>query len=501
MAEETSTPNTDPPNLAPIQVKPVGYSGLNISSGVILEECDPALRWPQCQYTYKQMLKDATVAVAVDAVVTKVSSAKFFIKAPAGHEEPLKDKVDILKSMIGDMKHSWLSFQQNAASFVPFGFATFEILPRKRLKKRSSKYNDGYWGIGKLALRPQDTISAVQYTEDFRDFTGFWQRVDKSTNKSPDGKFRARTVQINRTKENEVFLPIEKLLLFRNNPLKDSPFGSSPLVGCYESWKYKKAYEVNESHSVLSDVHGLKVLYIPPQYMKPDADPADASVFLEYQKIMRNVHIGKESGIILPQVLDDKGEQYFKFEVVSVAGSKAHNIGEIISRYKNDIITALYANSLVAGQEGGGSFALSESLIDIQNKVIEARLAEIRDVLNHKLIPLIFKWNNWETEVYPEFDFEKVGEETFDDKTKGIQRVGAVKLIPRTPKNVNAICEMLGLPDRVDEDMEQDALEKILGTPPEDTKAGAGMASGLNNGVGSSDGSSGDNSTSNSENK
>ena len=40
-----------------------------------------------------------------------------------------------------------------------------------------------------------------------------------------------------------------------------------------------------------------------------------------------------------------------------------------------------------------------EVLIDIQNKVIEARLAEIRDVLNHKLIPLIFQWNGWDTEV------------------------------------------------------------------------------------------------------
>ena len=40
--------------------------------------------------------------------------------------------------------------------------------------------------------------------------------------------------------------------------------------------------------------------------MSETASPEDAAVFAMYQKIMRNLHIGAESGLILPQVLDDK---------------------------------------------------------------------------------------------------------------------------------------------------------------------------------------------------
>jgi len=451
-------PPTDSSKIPNIVVKPIGYNGLKVTSGVIHEECDPALRWPQCIFTYKQMLKDATVAVSVDAVMTKMASAKWSIKAPAGYEEPLKWYVDKLESMRHDMDHSWFSFAQNASSFVPFGFAPFEIVPRKRLKKKGSKYNDGFWGIGKLALRSQDTITGVQYSEDGRTFEGFWQYRNNITNR---GQYSLKK-NTRYNEQGDVLLPKEWLLVFRNSPLKDSPLGTSPLNSVFTSWKYLKAYEQSEASGIATDVHGLKVLYIPPQYMSESASAEDKAVFQEYQKIMQNVHIGKESGIILPQVLDDRGEQYFKFEVVSVTGSKAYDIGKVIARYKNEIITALYANSLVAGQEGGGSFALSESLIAIQNKVIEARLSEIKDVLNHQLIPLIFEWNGWETEVYPYFDFETLTELTFDQKTKGYYQMLAAGGVILSAKNINHMQKEMGLPDRLPEDTPVEKVREQL---------------------------------------
>lgn len=196
--------------------------------------------------------------------------------------------------------------------------------------------------------------------------------------------------------------------------------------------------------------------------MSDSASDADKLVFAEYQKIMRNIHIGKESGLILPQVTDGNGETAFKFEVISVNGSKAYDVSEIINSYKNEIITALYANSLVAGQEGGGSFALSESLIAIQNKVIEARLSEIKDVLNHQLIPLIFEWNGWETEVYPYFDFETLTELTFDQKTKGYYQMLAAGGVILSAKNINHMQKEMGLPDRIPEGTPIDKVREML---------------------------------------
>ena len=41
-----------------------------------------ALRYPQSIYTYKKMLKDSTVASAVEYVQTRMSSVTWYPKAP-----------------------------------------------------------------------------------------------------------------------------------------------------------------------------------------------------------------------------------------------------------------------------------------------------------------------------------------------------------------------------------------------------------------------------------
>ncbi len=485
-------------DLPTMRVKEVGFNGLAVTSGQVLEEADIALRYPQSIYTYKKMLKDSTVASAVEYVQTRMSSVTWHPKAPKGYEDELASKVSYLKTVQNDMTTSWLYAMKQMTSFTTYGFAVAEIVPYTRLYKNGSKFNDGLRGIKKLAFRSQDTISGVEFTEDGRDFVGYWQRVNKITNKSKP--YRTYPDLSKGTVNNEVLLKKENLLIFRNGALKDSPFGKSPLNDIYESFRYKKEYEQTQAFGVSGDINGLKVLYIPPQYMSETASPEDQAVFSQYQKIMRNLHIGAESGLILPQVLDDRGEQYFKFEVVNVSGSKSHDIGKIIESYKMEILTALYATVLTAGQGGGGSFALSESLQEMVDMIITAKLEEMRDVLNHTLIPYLWKLNGWDMSVLPTFEFTAVRKPTLDEYSKAIQRIGAVKLIARTAKNINAIGEYLDLPDFIDEDIEQDELREILGEPAEETKAGQGLSEGMPNGTGKSNGSSGDNSSSNSEN-
>ena len=48
---------------------------------------------------------------------------------------------------IGDMEHSWQDFIQEVSSMNTYGFCVNEIVLRKRLKSKGSKYNDGKAGI------------------------------------------------------------------------------------------------------------------------------------------------------------------------------------------------------------------------------------------------------------------------------------------------------------------------------------------------------------------
>lgn len=492
--EDISQDSTIPP----LRMTETGYNGLRVVGGIISEECNQELRWPRIIHTFKKMMKDGTIFPAIDYVQTMVARVPWTIEAPKGYEDELKDEIVFLNTVMNDMEHSWQSFIQQASSFVSMGFAVFEVVPRYRLNRKGSRYNDGLRGIRKLAFRSQDTIAGWKYANKGRDLSHIVQTVNIPSNR--DGSY---IQAFSRTDEgrSEVDIPIEKCLLFRNNPDKDSPEGKSPLIGCWEAWKYKKAYEKTESTGVAQDMQGFKVLYIPPQYMREDASDEDKSIYEYYQKMMMNAHVGKQSGFILPNMTDpnsSKGEGLFKFDVVSVSGSKSYDVNKIISRYQKEILTALYADFLIVGQDGGGSFAMSDSKMSIARMVIESKLSEIRDVLNHKLIPMIFKWNGWSPEVYPRFEFGDISELDLDTFSKAIQRAAAVGMVAKTALNVNAIAERLDLPERLAEDMSLEEVLKYVGDPS--TRSGDGMKGGMGNGTGNSTGGSGDSSTSNNEN-
>ena len=128
---------------------------------------------------------------------------------------------------------------------------------------------------------------------------------------------------------------------------------------------------------------------------------------------------------------------------------------------------------------------------------IEARLKEIQDVLNNDLIPWIYKMNGWRDEKLPKFVYGDLDEIDLEAYSKAIQRIKAVGLIAPTAKNVNHIAEILGLPDEVDEEMDQEELNVLLGKPT--SRSGDGLSTGTGNGT-STQVAEDDNSSMNSEN-
>lgn len=471
----------------------IGYNGLSVIAGQVLEEEDRDLRWPQCIKTFKKMLKHGTVSPAVDYVQTMIARVPWYVKPAEGYEGEHKEYVKFLTSVMGDMDDSWLYTIKNITSFVPFGFAPVEIVPRYRLKSRGSKYNDGLIGLKKLALRSQDTLVGWEYKNKGRDFAGVWQRAN-----IPAGIEDRQRINADGDKT-KVLIPVEKLLLFRNNPFKDNPEGRSPLASIYRSWKYLTAYEENQANSVSNEVHGLRVLYMPPQYMAEEAPQQYKDVYEDYKNIMRNMHIGKESGIILPQIVDDiSGEQFFKFEIINSTGQKANDVRAIIEDYKKEILTALYADFLIMGQEGGGSYALSESKLSVVELMIESKLEEIRDVLNHKLVPLLFRENGWEVDVYPTFEFGDVSDISLAEFAKAFQQVSATKGIPKVPSVINETLAKFGYTYRVPENISKEELFELL--EGGDSGSGEGLSEGLGSGTG--DGTKGgDKSAGNANNK
>jgi len=225
MAVEEEISLTEP-SLPNLTFTEVGYNGLSVINGRVLEECNYELQWPWCVKTFKDMAKDGTIAPSIDYVQTKIGKVPWSVKAPKGYEAELENEVLFLQTVMRDMDHSWLSFIKEASSFVHLGFCIHEIVPRKRLKIRGSRFNDGFIGIKKLALRSQDTIIGWNWKDKGRDLKSIVQKVNKPSNRSTYGTMPMlpeSTTTDNMKSEKEISL--YKCLHFKNNPQKGNPLG------------------------------------------------------------------------------------------------------------------------------------------------------------------------------------------------------------------------------------------------------------------------------------
>ena len=214
--------------------------------------------------------------------------------------------------------------------------------------------------------------------------------------------------------------------------------------------------------------------------------------------MMRNAHVGKQSGFILPQVLDENGKEFFKFDIANVTGTKAYDSSKIITRYAYEILTALSADFLVLGQSGSGSFALSENKVTVSEAAIEAKLIEIQDQLNHDLVQQLFALNGWSTDVVPYFQYGSVEKTDLDILSKFLQRVGSSGLLVKDKSTVKWIHDQAGIPFTVNEDVSHEKFLTML--TAYESAAGEGMAEGTTGNGTSTSASKRDNSSSNKEN-
>lgn len=484
--------------IPPITYREIGYNGILSLDGQIIEEQSKELRWPHAICTYKKMEKDAAISPALDLVETMIARVPWDVKIPEGYEEELADKASYLKQVMVDMDQDWQGMIKQAATFKRYGFSVLEIVLRHRRKDKGSKFNDGLVGVKKLAVRSQDSIDGWYWKDSGRELAGLIQRVVEPGSKDANGwDFVNKVSTSSEVKLKRI--PRKKFLLFRNNPLKDSPVGSSPLNGCHTAWKFKTAFMESEALSCAQDVNGFKVLYLPPQYMAPDATEENKAVFKAYQDALANMHQAKQSGLILPLLLDENGKRMFDFEVMNITGQKAHDINEIINRYNAEILVSLFADILALGQSGGGSFALGETKISIIEMGVEAALDEIKNQLNHQLVRTLFEQNGWDTAIMPEFTYGKVSRESLDEVSKFIQRVKATGMMPRNRETVNWTLKQADIPYRVPDSMSDEEFDEMMGEST--SKSGASLntpTGGLNGTANSVD--TDDNSVSNKEN-
>lgn len=442
------------------QMSEMGYNGLAISAGRINEEIKTELQFPNSIITYKQMSYDSMIASALSYYEHMMLKAKFsFLPHPLA-DETQKEYASFLQECVGDMEHSWQDFIQEVSSMNTYGFCVNEIVLRKRLYSKGSKYNDGNIGIKKLPIRSQDSISKWNYDKD-QELVSLEQTVSRLDS---NGRM-ALTVS-----GEPITIPRNKFLLFRLGKKKDSPVGESPLRGCYYPWKFKTAVEELESMGLSRDLAGVPIAWIPAQMMAKDADPELKAQYFEIQKIVRNINNNQQAGLVMPMIYDENTKQpLVKFELLKNEGGKAYDTTKIKDYYCKAILTALSADILLMGQSSTGSYALGNIKNTLSAIAIETKLKEICNVLNQHLIPLLAKLNGWDLSRLPNIVIDDLESVSLEEVSKYIQRLASVGFLPQTLDVVNKGLNLLGLEDLpVDTD-----LTEVL--PDKSSRSGDGM--------------------------
>jgi hypothetical protein len=288
------------------------------------------------------------------------------------------------------MSHTWPDFISEVLSMLPFGWAYFETVYKKRSGPTAdppSKHTDGRVGWRKFSIRAQETLREWEF-DDHGGIRGMHQ--------APPPEFVDR------------FIMIEKSLLFRTETSKGNPQGRSFLRNAYRPWYFKKRIEEIEAIGVERDLAGFPVMYVDPQILDPNAPIEYQALAAQYAEIIVNIRRDQQEGLMMPSVFDDGGRPLYRLELLSSGGARQFDTNGVITRWDQRIAMTVLADFILLGHERVGSFALSSDKTDLFAVALGAVLDAIKGVLNDYAVPRLWALNGADLEKIPQIVYGDV---------------------------------------------------------------------------------------------
>lgn len=418
----------------------IGATGTFELDSLAVDRVRPQLTGDRGRLIYERMKSDSTVSSVLFAIemMLRRSRWKCFPSFPKNPKSV--EYADFFESVRDDMSLTWENFITNVMSMLTYGWSFFEIVAKRRMGydvEVPSKYDDGLWGIRKLAFRAQTTLDDWLLDE--------------------NGGVRAMQQRVYiKDADNVRVIPIEKGLLFRAGFWKDSPEGESPLRGAYDPWILLQGINRAEAYGIERELNGLPVIRVPADLIQAarNGDPDSVSAMNAYEEIVSNLRLNRQAGVILPSdhYTDADGkvtaQKQYELQLLSSNGTRAINVQAAAERHQVAIARCVLADFLMLGTTSrSGSQALGESRFNFFATAIDGWNSSIADVLNRFLIPRLGRINGFDMELLPEYKVEPANpidiETTVNCIAKYVQSGG--ELLPNEDID-EEICRKLQLP-------------------------------------------------------
>ena len=364
----------------------VGSAGLSVNAGQVTEDFLRQLQGRGGMAIYREMAENHPVIGATLASIEMLFRSVDWTVQPADSDNQAAiDEAEFVASCLNDMSTSWEDFVSSVLGFLVYGYSLHEIVYKRRVgltdDGASSKFDDGRIGWRKLPVRAQDTITE-------------W-RLDKH------GGIEG-AIQQNPNYGSDVFIPIEKSLLFRTTTRLNNPQGRSILRSAYVSWYYQKRITEIEAIGIERDLAGMPVAFVPPQLLSDSATSAETQALTAIKEIVRNIRRDEQEGLVFPLAYDhETGNLAYDIKLMSTGGRRQFDTNQIIGRYDTRIAMTMLADFLLVGHDRIGAQALSVSKIELFQDSISAYLANIADVLNSYAVPRLMRINGIDPALAP----------------------------------------------------------------------------------------------------
>jgi hypothetical protein len=357
----------------------IGTTGLRQSGGVVTEEFLRELQGTKGAAVYREMShNDAIVGAMLFSVSMLLRNIGWTVQA-ADDSVPAEDAKVFVESVLKEMTTPPEDVMDEACSMFTYGYAPMEIIWCRR--------DDGNIGVKKIQLRAQTSVVNWEIDDLTGKILGLWQQPVAGP---------------------QVFIPIEKMLLFRTTVERNNPEGRSLLRTAYRAWRNKKRIEEIEGVGIERDLAGLPVAMIPGRFFSADASPDDRAVFDAWTKLVTNVRLDKQQGVLIPSDRDSNGNPLYDFKLLSSGGSRQMDTNKVVERYDRAMATSILADFIFLGQSSVGSFALSSDKTALFATAVGGFAKSIASVLNRHLLTRLWELNAFDPELMPQIRFGDV---------------------------------------------------------------------------------------------
>ena len=366
-------------------LRELGSTGLKRQGGVVYEEYLPELTGSRWLRIVRQMQDEAVVAAMLFAVEMQTRQVTWQVK-PANESKSAQKWADFVSGCVDDMSSTWDDVLSEILTMLPYGYSLMEIVYKQRNGESmngmpESKFDDGLLGWRKWSPRAQETIDEWEF-DDKGGIKGAWQQDTYAGDST------------------SVFLPIEKLLLFRTTSKKNNPEGRSVLRSAYRPYYF--SHQLSNSQAIMYErLNGIPIGRVPAQVMSSTATAAQQAIFSDMKDIVVNLRIDEQAGVVLPSDRDEHGEYRYDISLIRADASGGYDIEASIARYQLGILMSMMADFILIGHGSVGSFALANTKTDMFWTAVDAWLDSMAEVINRYAISKLMKLNGVKQPLWP----------------------------------------------------------------------------------------------------